>query len=199
MITVIDYGGGNTGSLINALRKIGVSADLSSDAKDLLLSERIFLPGVGSFDDVMGSLRDRKLIEPIRQAIVNGIPFLGICVGYQALFSGSDEGKLPGLGILSGRSIRFSTPKKIPQIGWNQISDLKGPLFKDITKDSFFYFVHSYYPTFDETQIDIASSITEYGDRFVSSIWKQNVFGTQFHPEKSGKDGLKLLKNFMEV
>jgi imidazole glycerol-phosphate synthase subunit HisH len=161
------------------------------------------LPGVGAFDDCINALRKRELLEAARDFIKSGKPFLGICVGYQALFEKSEEFNscAAGLGVFKGSVVRFpeSNGLKIPQIGWNQVQITKPdcPLFRGVANDSYVYFVHSFYPK--PADAGIVAARTEYGETFASSVWRDNVFATQFHPEKSQRVGLQLLKNFVEL
>jgi glutamine amidotransferase len=161
------------------------------------------LPGVGAFDDCINALRKQELLEAARAFIKSGKPFLGICVGYQALFEKSEEFNscAAGLGIFKGSVVRFSEKHglKIPQIGWNQLEIVKPdcPLFRGVAEGSYVYFVHSFYP--QPVDAGIVATRTDYGDTFASSVWRDNVFATQFHPEKSQKVGLQLLKNFVEL
>ncbi|HKI69322.1 MAG TPA: imidazole glycerol phosphate synthase subunit HisH, partial [Verrucomicrobiae bacterium] len=159
------------------------------------------LPGVGAFDDCINALQKQELLDAARQFIQSGKPFLGICVGYQALFEKSEEFNscAAGLGIFKGKVVRFSEKNglKIPQIGWNQIEIQQPdcPLFRNVASGSYVYFVHSFYP--NPADAAIVSTLTTYGETFASAIWRNNVFATQFHPEKSQKVGLQLLKNFV--
>jgi glutamine amidotransferase len=163
----------------------------------------VVLPGVGAFDDCVNALRQQELLGAIREFIRGGRPFLGICVGYQALFERSEEFNscAAGLGIFGGKVVRFADQAglKIPQIGWNQIEITRPdcPLYRGIASGSYVYFVHSFFPQpLDRT---ITATETTYGRTFASSVWRENVFATQFHPEKSQKVGLQLLKNFVEL
>jgi len=161
------------------------------------------LPGVGAFDDCINALDRQGLLQAAKAYINTGRPFLGICVGYQALFEKSEEFNscAAGLGVFPGKVIRFSNRHglKIPQIGWNQIQIVKNdcPLYRGIENDSYVYFVHSFYP--EPAQPEIVATRTDYGENFASSVWRDNVFATQFHPEKSQKVGLQLLKNFVDL
>ncbi len=161
------------------------------------------LPGVGAFDDCINALRKQELLEAAREFIKSGKPFLGICVGYQALFEKSEEFNscAAGMGIFKGKVIRFSEKSglKIPQIGWNQIEIEKSdcPLFRNVANGSYVYFVHSFYPQPEDA--GIVATRTTYGETFASAVWRDNVFATQFHPEKSQRVGLQLLKNFVAL
>jgi glutamine amidotransferase len=182
------------------LIKVGADVRLVRRPEELAQAQAVVLPGVGAFDDCLNAMRRQELQEAIKQFIQQGRPFLGICVGYQALFDQSEEfnSHAPGLGVFQGRVVRFSdkTGVKIPQIGWNQIQITRPecPLYKGIASGSYVYFVHSFFPR--PTDPGIVATTTEYGEGFASSVWKDNVFATQFHPEKSQKVGLQLLTNF---
>jgi glutamine amidotransferase len=177
--------------------RIVQSPDKIGDARAMVL------PGVGAFDDCINALRKQELLEAAQAFIKSGKPFLGICVGYQALFEKSEEFNscAAGLGIFKGKVVRFSEKHglKIPQIGWNQLEIVKPdcPLFRGVAEGSYVYFVHSFYPQPVDT--GIIATRTDYGDKFASSVWRDNVFATQFHPEKSQTVGLQLLKNFVEL
>ena len=203
MIALIDYGSGNLRSAQKALLKVGADVRVVKSPKEIGDARAMVLPGVGAFDDCINALRKQELLEAARNFIKTGKPFLGICVGYQALFERSDEFNscAAGLGVFKGSVIRFSEKNglKIPQIGWNQLDIVKSdcPLYRGIAAGSYVYFVHSFYPQPVDTSI--VATRTEYGDTFASSVWRDNVFATQFHPEKSQKIGLQLLKNFVEL
>jgi glutamine amidotransferase len=201
MIVIIDYGMGNLKSVSKAFLKLGEDVKVSSLPEDVDNADAIVLPGVGAFGDCMRNLSLKGLIEPVIRAIEKGKPYLGICLGLQILFNESEEfGLTKGLGIIPGRVKRFSFQNrelKIPHMGWNTIKIIRpSPLFKEIPDESYFYFVHSYYVVPED--ISVVASETEYGERFVSSIWKDNIMATQFHPEKSQSLGLKVLKGFIE-
>ncbi|HBH96709.1 MAG TPA: imidazole glycerol phosphate synthase subunit HisH [Candidatus Omnitrophica bacterium] len=223
MIAVIDYGMGNLRSVSKALEHVGAAVQVTSDPHTLERAEKIILPGVGAFPSAMRELRARKLVDPIKEAIAVGKPYLGICLGLQLLFERSEEGEgVEGLGIVPGVVRRFQAPParrahwpgraslkrqaalKIPHMGWNQVngdkrqatSDKRCPLLQGIPEGSYVYFVHSYYA--DPVDRGVVVLETEYGIRFASMVWKDNLFATQFHPEKSQAVGLTLLKNFVE-
>lgn len=203
MIALLDYGSGNLRSAQKALLKAGADVRVVKSPREIGDARAMVLPGVGAFDDCINALRKQELLEAAKDFIQSGKPFLGICVGYQALFEKSEEFNscAAGLGIFKGSVIRFSERHglKIPQIGWNQIEIVRPgcPLYRGIASGSYVYFVHSFYPQpFDKS---IVATRTEYGDAFASSVWRNNVFATQFHPEKSQKVGLQLLKNFVEL
>lgn len=200
MIVIIDYGMGNLKSVQKAFLKIGATVKVSSNTEDIEKARAIVLPGVGAFPDCIRNLREKGLLESIVKAIYTGKPYLGICLGLQILFDESEEfGISKGLGILPGKVKRFSVENrelKIPHMGWNSIKIIKrAPVFRDIPDESYFYFVHSYYV--EPASPEIIATETEYGKRFVSSIWKDNIVATQFHPEKSQALGLKMLKNWV--
>jgi imidazole glycerol-phosphate synthase subunit HisH len=203
MIALIDYGAGNLRSVHKALRYLGADVRLVTEATGLKEARAAVLPGVGAFDDCVNALRKQELIEASREFIRSGRPFLGICVGYQALFEKSEEFNscAAGLGIFPGKVVRFSEkrPLKIPQIGWNQIDIVQPncPLFRGVPSGSYVYFVHSYYPRPVDESIVVAR--TTYGEAFASAVWQDNIFATQFHPEKSQTVGLHLLKNFVDL
>jgi glutamine amidotransferase len=203
VIALLDYGSGNLRSAHKALLKVGADVRIAQTPAEMRDANGVVLPGVGAFDDCMNALRRQELFEASREFIRTGKPFLGICVGYQALFERSDEFNscAAGLEIFKGSVVRFSETDglKIPQIGWNQIDIVQRdcPLFRGIESGSYVYFVHSFFPK-PEDQAIVATR-TEYGGSFASAIWRDNVFATQFHPEKSQKTGLQLLKNFAEI
>lgn len=205
MIAVIDYGMGNIGSIRNMLSKIGVDVTVISDPDAIAAATRIILPGVGSFDHAMAKLRDMSLIEPLTARVIeDGVPFLGICLGMQLLTSGSDEGDLPGLGWVAGRTRRFDfqdlpTTLPVPHMGWNTVQESQSDhrLLADLPNDARFYFVHSYYVECD-SPVDIVAT-TEYGIRFASVIGRRNIAGVQFHPEKSHRFGMKVLSSFVKA
>ena len=203
MIALLDYGSGNLRSVWKALVNVGGDVRIVQHPAELADASAVVLPGVGAFDDCLNALQRHELLTAIRDFIATGKPFLGICVGYQALFDKSDEFNscAAGLGVFSGRVVRFSGAGavKIPQIGWNQLEIVRPdcPLYRGIPSGSYVYFVHSYYPQpADET---LVATRTTYGEPFASSVWRDNVFATQFHPEKSQQIGLRLLKNFVEL
>jgi len=204
MIVIIDYGMGNLKSVKNAFTKVGYKTVITNDLNQIKKANALVLPGVGAFRDAIKFLRIKKVDKELIKAIEEGKPFLGICLGMQLLFSFSGEGGFfDGLDIISGKVKRFPDSVKCPHLGWNKIkftsnsNHNKNPIFRDIPDESYFYFVHSYYcePNYRAT----VSSITDYGLEFSSSIWKGNLFGVQFHPEKSSALGLKILKNFGEL
>lgn len=203
MIALLDYGSGNLRSVEKALKKVGADVRVTKTGGGLEGARGLVLPGVGAFDDCMNSLQKQELLAATRAWIHSGRPFLGICVGHQALFEGSEEFNscAAGLGIFSGKVVRFPQRDglKVPQIGWNQIDIAQPncPLYKDIPSGSYVYFVHSFFPK--PADEGIIATRTAYGESFASSVWKGNVFATQFHPEKSQAVGLKLLANFVAL
>ncbi len=201
MITIIDYGAGNLRSVEKAFNHLGCETRVSKDEKDILASDGIVLPGVGAFGDAMKLLESSGLDETVRKVVEKGMPFMGICLGMQMLFESSEEAEgVPGLGIFKGKIRKFEkcTGFKVPQIGWNSISIREGSrLFKDIPDGSFFYFVHSYY--LDAEDSAIVAAHCDYIRTFDAAVEHNNVFACQFHPEKSGKVGLAVLKNFAEI
>lgn len=203
MIALLDYGSGNLRSVHKALLQVQADVRVVRDPEGLASADAAVLPGVGAFDDCVRALDHQHLFAATRDFIHSGRPFLGICVGYQALFEKSEEFNscAAGLGLFRGTVTRFSETAglKIPQIGWNQIELVQTgcPLFRGIGEGSYFYFVHSFYPK--PIDSSIVATRTVYGETFASSIWRENVFATQFHPEKSQKVGLKLLQNFVEL
>ena len=202
MIALLDYGAGNVRSVHKALIAAGGKVQLVSTPDKVMLADAVVLPGVGAFDDCINAMQRQELLEATREFIASGKPFLGVCVGYQALFEKSEEFNScsPGMGVFQGKVVRFGDAKlKIPQIGWNQVNIQKPdcPIFRGIDSGSHFYFVHSYFP--EPSDPSIVASRTTYGVEFSSAIWKDNVFATQFHPEKSQKAGAKLLINFVNL
>ena len=197
MITIIDYDAGNLKSVEKALLYLGERVKVTSDAKEILLADKIILPGVGAFGDAMEKLKRTGLAETIREAVDKNIPLLGICLGLQLLFESSEESPgVSGLSLLKGKVKRIPDKEgfKVPHIGWNslQIAD-NAPLFEGITQDSHVYFVHSYYL---EAEEPIVTATTEYVTDIHASVQKGNLFACQFHPEKSGENGLRILQNF---
>ena len=198
MIAIIDYDAGNIRSVENAFNYIGQDTVVTRDRDVILSADKVVLPGVGSFGDAMDKLKKYKLIGTIEEVCSNRTPFIGICLGLQLLFKSSDESKgVAGLGILDGEILRIPAAPglKIPHIGWNSLDIVPdGRLFKDINNQSYVYFVHSYYLKAQEEAI--VKATTEYGCHIHASVEKDNIFACQFHPEKSGDVGLKILSNF---
>jgi len=196
MIAIIDYGMGNLRSVKKGFEKVRVKAKVVSTPHAILDADAIVLPGVGAFRDCMRNLEKLSLIDPILTSIQNGKPYLGICLGLQVLFAESEEfGSSSGLNIFRGKVVRFRVDLKVPHMGWNTVKLQQNiPLFQGIQDESFFYFVHSYYVVPEDSSL--VAGTTDYGVTFTSMIWKDNIFATQFHPEKSQLSGLNILKNF---
>jgi len=203
VIALIDYGAGNLRSVHKALQHLGADVKLAQRPEEITGAAAVVLPGVGAFDDCLNALQRQELFEASREQIQKGVPFLGICVGYQALFEKSDEFNscAAGLSVFGGKVIRFSGQGglTVPQIGWNPLHFTRPdcPLFKGIDEGSYVYFVHSFYP--QPVDPRIVASETSYGETFASAVWRDNIFATQFHPEKSQRVGLKLLENFIAL
>lgn len=203
MIALLDYGSGNLRSVEKALRKVGADVRVTASPKGLKDARAAVLPGVGAFDDCISAMQRQELLDAVKQFVASGRPFLGICVGYQALFERSEEFNscAKGLALFKGSVVRFSEKAglKVPQIGWNQLQLAKPncPIFQGINNGSFVYFVHSFFPRPEDASI--VATRTTYGETFASSIWKDNIYATQFHPEKSQTVGLKLLENFTRL
>ncbi|MEW6358856.1 MAG: imidazole glycerol phosphate synthase subunit HisH [Planctomycetota bacterium] len=200
MIAIIDYGTGNLRSVQKAFESLGADAALATDAASLRKAEKIVLPGVSAFKDAMDGLAGLGLVEPLKEEIARGKPFLGICIGLQILFTKSHEdGEHEGLNVIEGEVVRFSAPGvKVPHMGWNKLERrVNAPLLAGIPDGAHMYFAHSYHGV--PADPGVLATQTEHGERFASSVWKDNVFATQFHPEKSQRYGLQLLKNFVEV
>lgn len=199
MIGIIDYGMGNLGSVSNAMRFLELDAKIVTKKSEMDDCRAVILPGVGAFADCMSHLVEHDFVGAIEDWVQGGKPLMGICLGLQALFENSEESPgVSGLGIFPGSVKRFDLPRelKVPQIGWNRINEVQPdcPMFDGIDDGSFFYLVHSYYVCPDNPAI-VAGS-TEYGIDYCSCVWNDNVFATQFHPEKSQEVGLRMLKNF---
>ncbi len=201
MLAIVDYEMGNLRSVQKGFERVGHQAVITSDPAVLADARKIVLPGVGAFRDAIGALRERGLVEPIRNAINSGKPFLGICLGLQLLFDKSfEDGEYEGLGVVPGDVVKFQLPHefKVPHMGWNQIAfRRRPPIFAGIDDDEYFYFVHSYYVVPQDASV-IAIE-TNYPQPFCAGIWRDNLYAVQFHPEKSQSAGLQLLKNFAEL
>lgn len=201
MIAMIDYDAGNIRSVEKALKKLGQETVITRDREELLNADHVILPGVGAFGDAMHHLKEYNLTEVIDEIIAKGTPFLGICLGLQLLFEKSSEAPgVKGLGILSGEVVRFPEEKnlKVPHMGWNCLElQNQGRLFAGLPKNPYVYFVHSYY--LKAADVSIVKAVSRYGVELHASVEKDNVFGCQFHPEKSGDTGLQILKNFTEL
>lgn len=198
MIAIIDYQMGNLRSVQKGFERVGHEAIITSDPAVLAKASKVVLPGVGAFADAIAELKRRDLVAPISEAIESGKPFLGICLGLQLLFDRSYEnGEHEGLGIVPGEVRRFEVPReyKVPHMGWNQVHYRReSPIFAGIEDQTHFYFVHSYYVV--PTDNEIVAGEAEYPDPFCAMIWRDNLYATQFHPEKSQNAGLKVLENF---
>jgi glutamine amidotransferase len=205
-IVIIDYGMGNLRSVQKAFEQVGCSAVVTADPAIVARAGKLVLPGVGAFRDCMRNLTDGGFVAPIHAQIAAGKPFLGICLGLQLLFTESEEfGRHRGLGIIPGKVVRFpdglqegGEALKVPHMGWNRIAIRRpAPLYQGIADGSFVYFVHSYHVVPDDPAV--IATTTDYGQTFCSSIWRDNVMATQFHPEKSQAVGLQMLRNFGEM
>jgi len=196
VIAVIDYGRGNLGSVENALERLGMRAVVTQDPRVVEDARALVLPGDGAFHDAMSNLQSLGLLEPLRAALDEGRPFLGICLGYQLLFTESEEfGQGKGLDVIPGTVRRFPGGLKVPHMGWNAVEhrgDLR--IFDGIPSGAHFYFVHSYYPS--ATDLSLPAATCTYGVTFPAAVGRGTLFATQFHPEKSQRWGLKLLENF---
>jgi len=205
MVTIVDYGMGNLHSVLKAFKRLQVPAEITSNPATIQNASRLILPGVGNFKRGISNLAERNLIEPLNNAVLHKkVPVLGICLGMQLMTNRSEEGNVDGLGWIDANTIgfkfsSFDNPNlHIPHIGWNNVNYSSGnPLFENLGPDPHFYFVHSYYVTckFEEN----VAGTTQYGNTFVSALSKNNIFATQFHPEKSHDLGLNLLKNFTDL
>lgn len=198
MITVIDYGIGNLGSVANTIKKLGFNFLITSDSEKILKNKIVVLPGVGSANEGMANLKKLNLIETLKERLYLGKPFLGICLGMQLLFDYSEEGDVDCLGIIKGRVKKFQNMNKIPQIGWNRVkfNSFGNEYFQGMNYNGYFYFVNSYYC--QPADKSVIAGVTDYGENFASCVIQDNLLATQFHPEKSGRLGLGLLKNFFE-
>jgi glutamine amidotransferase len=198
-IVIVDYGMGNLRNVQKGFERVGVEAVLTRSKREIQKASAIVLPGVGAFKDCMDNLEKRGLVDLLRQSIEGGKPYLGICLGLQILFSESEEfGLHRGLDVVKGKVVKFKPDPehKVPHMGWNTVEVVKEiPLLQGIRSGEFFYFVHSYYVVPEDKAC--VATVTEYGEPFVSSISKGNVFATQFHPEKSHEMGLKILEDFI--
>jgi imidazole glycerol-phosphate synthase subunit HisH len=201
-IAVIDYDMGNLHSACKGLEMAGAETVITNDPQELAIADGIVLPGVGAFDPAMAKIRHHNLETPIKNAIASGKPFLGICVGMQILFDGSEEGQSAGLGILSGMVRRFIPEPNItiPHMGWNQLELVQAncPLWQNLNPDPWMYFVHSYYAVPTEANA-IAATTTHGHQKATAAIAKDNLMAVQFHPEKSSTEGIKLLTNFVKL
>jgi glutamine amidotransferase len=201
MLAIIDYQMGNLRSVQKAFERTGHAATITSDPEQVRQADKVVLPGVGAFEDAIAELRRRALVDPILESIHRGRPFLGLFLGLQLLVDvGQENGTQQGLGVLRGECVRFRLPSeyKVPHMGWNAaVPRRRPPIFEGLAREPQFYFVHSYYVA--PADGDVVATETDYGGNFCSMIWRDNVFATQFHPEKSQSEGLQLLKNFAEL
>ena len=196
MIALLDYGAGNVGSVLKAVRYLGYQAQSVDRPEQLSVAQKIIFPGQGHFGTMMKALSERRMSGALRQTLDIGKPFFGICLGLQALYEGSDEAReVAGLGLLPGRVRRFQDAFKVPHVGWSQLEVRNGDgLFEGVGDGSFVYYCHSYYaPVTSET-----AAVTEYGESFAAAVKFGHVWAVQFHPEKSGEVGLRVLRNFLE-
>jgi len=203
MIAIVDYNMGNLASVKNAFAKLGKDTVVESNPSNFSKYDKLILPGVGAFGDAMEHLRERDMIEAIRDFGASGKPILGICLGMQLLFESSEEfGEHKGLGLIKGHvkafdESKFSEPLKVPHMGWNRMFTKKHPLFEGLDEMHYLYFVHTFHVTCDDAD-DIIGE-TEYGYKFTSAVAHKNIMGIQPHPEKSHDNGLKILENFIKI
>jgi len=202
VITIVDYGMGNLASVNNAIKRYTDQVVVSSMPDDIKKTDKLILPGVGAFKDAYDEIGKRGLINSILDFIKSGKPFLGICLGLQLLFTKSFEGgEYKGLDIIKGDVVSLQKDKgiKIPHMGWNNLKPEKPncPLLKGVSEQAYMYFVHSYYVVPEDASVIVTT--TDYGSRFCSMIWKDNIYAMQFHPEKSQEEGLKIIKNFVSL
>lgn len=197
-IAVIDYGMGNLRSVEKGFAQVGYEVSIINDAREIAAADKLVLPGVGAFRDAISEVRRLNFDEPIKAHVAAGKPFLGICLGLQLLFDVSyEDGEYEGLGIIPGKCVKFDVPRelKVPHMGWNQLSFRgQSPIFKGLNEDAYVYFVHSYYVVPDDESMIAAES--DYAEPFTAAVARDNLFATQFHPEKSQRNGLRILKNF---
>jgi glutamine amidotransferase len=200
-IIIVDYGMGNIGSVLNMFKHIGVEAEITADLQQIADAEKLLLPGVGAFDHAMRRIIDTGFKEVLdKKALVDKVPILGICLGMQLLTRGSEEGNLPGLGWISADTIKFPPIPglKVPHMGWNLVKPITPCVLTDgLREESRYYFVHSYHVKVDSEENSVLR--TTHGVEFDSAIHADNIYGTQFHPEKSHKFGMELLKNFSQI
>jgi glutamine amidotransferase len=196
-VSVVNYGVGNLRSIRKGLEKSGASVDITHSPNDLRNSDAIVLPGVGAFAPAVKNMK--PIADVVAEAMKNGTPILGVCLGLQLLFTRSSEGgSIRGLDLISGEVVKLPETVKTPQMGWNTLNIVQShPLLEGVKDGSYVYFVHSYYPQPSDPDVIVAT--TEYGVRFPSMVAKKNLFATQFHPEKSSKTGLTMLKNFVRI
>jgi len=203
MIAIVDYNMGNLASVKNAFAKLGKETVVESNPENFKKYENLILPGVGAFGDAMEHLRERNMIDAIQEYAASGKPMLGICLGMQLLFDSSEEfGATQGLGLIKGKVVafdttKFSEPLKVPHMGWNKMFTKSHPLFKGLDEEHYLYFVHSFHAVCDNEEDVIGT--TEYGYKFASAVACGNIYGIQPHPEKSHKNGLAILENFINL
>ena len=201
MLAIVDYQMGNLRSVQKGFERVGADAVITSDPSEIAAADKVVLPGVGAFEDAIGELHRRDLVNPIKDVITQGKPFLGICLGLQLLFDVSYEGgEFEGLGIVPGKVVRFDVASqyKVPHMGWNQAEIIRqAPILDGIEDKTYFYFVHSYYVAPDDDSVTAIKS--DYDGEFCAMIWRDNLFATQFHPEKSQEHGLAVLRNFASL
>ena len=199
-IAVVDYGAGNLVSIDQALRTVGAEVEVARDGEGLRGVDAVIVPGVGAAAPAMSRLARHDLSDPLRGWIADDRPYLGICLGLQLLFDGSDEDGAATLGVVGGRTVRLADAPTLPHIGWNQVVRTRPhPLFGGIAPDADFYFVHSYAGAVDPADEDLILATTDHGRPFTSAVARGALMGVQFHPERSGDDGLRLLANFVDV
>ncbi len=198
MIVIVDYGMGNLRSVQKGFERVGAEACISGDPRVVAQAQKVVLPGVGAFRDAIAELKRCDMVEPLMETVAANKPFLGICLGLQLLFDVSyEDGQWEGLGILPGKVVRFEIPAtfKVPHMGWNQaLIRRPAPLLQGIEQDAYFYFVHSYYVVPDDP--NVVAIETDYGAPFCAMVWRDNLYATQFHPEKSQRNGMRILENF---
>lgn len=196
-VGLVDYGAGNVGSVLKAVRYLGFEAEIAAQPEQLARATKIILPGQGHFGAMLRALEERKLLAPLRRTIESGKPYLGICLGLQALYESSEEAPdVTGLGLLRGQVRRFKARAKVPQVGWNQLQICRpGRIFAGVSDGSFVYYCHSFYGPVTGESV----AVTEYGETYAAGIEKENVWAVQFHPEKSADVGLRVLRNFLEL
>ena len=199
-IAVVDYGAGNLVSIDQALRTVGAEVEVARDGEGLRGVDAVIVPGVGAAAPAMSRLARHDLSDPLRAWIADDRPYLGICLGLQLLFDGSDEDGAATLGVVAGRTVRLADAPTLPHIGWNQVVRTRPhPLFGGIAPDADFYFVHSYAGAVDPADEDLILATTDHGRPFTSAVARGALMGVQFHPERSGDDGLRLLANFVDL
>ncbi len=198
MLAIVDYQMGNLRSVQKGFERVGADAVITSDPSAIAAADKVVLPGVGAFEDAIGELHRRDLVNPIKDVIAQEKPFLGICLGLQLLFDVSYEGgEFEGLGVIPGKVVRFDVASqyKVPHMGWNQAEIIRpAPILNGIENNTYFYFVHSYYVAPEDDSVTAIKS--DYDGKFCAMIWRDNLFATQFHPEKSQQHGLAVLRNF---